>query len=126
MEATRTSRRTSKKSKVLIKRQSLPWQWIHPTANNKPYIRICCKKLKYKRKKFITKVVKKENINKTYSHKSSSATSSIGESSSISMPSHVVVESRVLEIVVGVIKGFSTSSKSLASLSNARIWRLDE
>ena len=63
---------------------------------------------------------------KTYSHKLISAASFIGESSLKSIPSHVVEESRLLESVVGVWRGFSISSKSLASLSNARIWRLDE
>ena len=65
-------------------------------------------------------------MEKTYSHKLRSAASSIGESSSMSIPSYVLAESRVLEIVASVWRGFNTSSKSWASLSNAKIWRLDE
>jgi len=42
------------------------------------------------------------------------------------MSSHVVANSRVFEMVLGACRGFNTSSKSFASLSNVEIWQLDE
>jgi hypothetical protein len=61
-------------------------------------------------------------MNEAYSHKPSSTMSFVEELSSISIPSHVLAKSRVLDIIGGICKGFSTSSKNLVLLFNARIW----
>lgn len=94
---------------------------IHPTTNNKTCIRVFNNRLKYNNWSCW-----EENIEKTYSHKLSSATFSIGELWLKFIPSHVVAETKLLESVVGVWRGLSTSSKSLASFSNAKMWQLDE
>jgi len=42
------------------------------------------------------------------------------------MPLHGIIEPKVFEMFLGAYRGFNTSLKSLASLSNVEIWQSDE